>query len=353
VLWYVAVARRQRSCGYPVGGVPHCGADAANPPTLSQQLHVDPTPKVFISYSWDSPEHKQWVSRLAELLRANGVDAILDQWDLAPGDNLTEWAERNVQSSDAILTVLTAQYNQKVQSRSGGVGFESALISSSLAESPRRNFIPIVREREAVASMPLAFRARMYLDFSDDDRFEENLHELLRAVFRTASSERAERTISPAAGHGRVAGRAPRHGVFVSYAHTDEVWLERFTVMLQPAVDNADLSVWSDRRINAGANWRSEIEAALRQAKVALLLVSPHFLASQFITKQELPPLLDAAQHEGLTIIWAPVSSCFYTLTPIAKYQAAHNPAQPLDTLTPARRNRAILRICEQVLAVS
>ena len=43
-------------------------------------------PKVFISYSHDSPEHRRWVSELGAKLRDNGVDAILDQWDLGPGD---------------------------------------------------------------------------------------------------------------------------------------------------------------------------------------------------------------------------------------------------------------------------
>ena len=44
-------------------------------------------PKVFISYSHDSPEHRRWVSELGAKLRHSGVDAILDQWDLGPGDD--------------------------------------------------------------------------------------------------------------------------------------------------------------------------------------------------------------------------------------------------------------------------
>ena len=46
-------------------------------------------PKVFISYSHDSPEHRRWVSEFSAKLRHNGVDAILDQWDLGLGDDLT------------------------------------------------------------------------------------------------------------------------------------------------------------------------------------------------------------------------------------------------------------------------
>lgn len=53
-------------------------------------------PQVFISYSHDSLEHKQWVLELATRLRANGIDAILDQWDLKPGDDLPKFMEVNL-----------------------------------------------------------------------------------------------------------------------------------------------------------------------------------------------------------------------------------------------------------------
>lgn len=42
-------------------------------------------PKLFISYSWSSPEHEQWVVDLAAELRESGVDVILDKWDLKEG----------------------------------------------------------------------------------------------------------------------------------------------------------------------------------------------------------------------------------------------------------------------------
>ena len=40
--------------------------------------------KVFISYSWDSDAHKEWVRQLGERLVTNGVEVILDQWKLLP-----------------------------------------------------------------------------------------------------------------------------------------------------------------------------------------------------------------------------------------------------------------------------
>jgi hypothetical protein len=53
-------------------------------------------PKVFISYSHDSQEHKKWVLDLATRLRNNGVDAIIDQWELRAGDDLPHFMETHL-----------------------------------------------------------------------------------------------------------------------------------------------------------------------------------------------------------------------------------------------------------------
>jgi len=89
-------------------------------------------PRVFISYSHDTAEHKQWVLKFATTLRDRGIDAVLDQWDLKPGDDLPHFMETNLASSDYILMVCSETYVKKANRGTGGVGYEKMIITSSL-----------------------------------------------------------------------------------------------------------------------------------------------------------------------------------------------------------------------------
>ncbi len=64
------------------------------------------TSKVFISYSHDSEEHKAWVADLARFLISNGIDVVIDAWNLRRGglsDELKRLDEHRARLKEAGL----------------------------------------------------------------------------------------------------------------------------------------------------------------------------------------------------------------------------------------------------------
>ncbi len=137
-------------------------------------------PKVFISYSHDSPEHKRWVSELAVKLRHNGIDTTLDQWDLRLGDDITRFMERGIVDADRILVVCTDNYVSKANTGEGGVGYERMIITKKIVENQGNNkFIPIIRQTLWEDKTPEFLKDRVYIDFTDDSQFDAKFEELL------------------------------------------------------------------------------------------------------------------------------------------------------------------------------
>jgi len=136
-----------------------------------------------------------------------------------------------------------------------------------------------------------------------------------------------------------------RDQLFISYSHVDRGWVDRLQKMIRPLVRSEALRLWDDSQIPAGAKWKVEIEKALASAKVALLLVSDDFLASEFVINKELPPLLRAAEAEGLCILWVCLGPCFYEATPIHEYQAVLPPGEPLEAMGPVQQKMALKTI--------
>jgi len=145
-----------------------------------------------------------------------------------------------------------------------------------------------------------------------------------------------------------------RDQLFISYSHVDREWVVRLQTMIRPLVRSHGLRLWDDSQIQPGDKWRQEIETALAAAKVALLLVSSDFLASEFVTNSELPQLLTAAEVEGLRILWVPLRPSLVSRTPIDAYQALLDPGRPLARMDPVEQEEALVEIAlaiEQALA--
>jgi hypothetical protein len=80
--------------------------------------------------------------------------------------------------------------------------------------------------------------------------------------------------------------------IFISYSHADESWKDRVVTQLRALESEGHFDVWEDRQLPVGEDWYPEIEKALTNASVAILLISAEFLTSRFIQGEEVPRLL-------------------------------------------------------------
>jgi hypothetical protein len=263
-----------------------------------------------------------------------------EQWAIIePLIPLKEWAE-SVRYADAVILIgglgcTHETYNIAIQEQkvvfplatTGGDARQS--YNDILSNWPIRPVEGISQENyQKILSQPIRNQ-------SDAQNLTPDLMMLINGTLRTQEeSHQLERRL-----------------VFISYSHKDKRWLEKLKVMLKPLETYRQIRIWDDMAIEAGQRWNDEIQNAISKTAVAVFLVSANFLASPYINKDELGRFTELAEQNETTILWIPVSAGRYDLAGIDKYQAAHDPAKPLDTLSPAKQNIVMVNISKKIEA--
>lgn len=158
--------------------------------------------------------------------------------------------------------------------------------------------------------------------------------------------------------------------VFISYAHQDnespdpsKQWLNRLMQYLTPLVFQKQVKAWSDTAIKPGERWQESINKQLQNAKVAVLLVSPAFMASEFIRNNELPVLLKKAEENGVTILPIILRRSSFTTTTfkypdpvngpqelsLSDFQSANPPNKPLNAMKEHEQDDVLVSIAERI----
>jgi len=153
-----------------------------------------PNPISFISYSWDSDDHKNWVRYLSEQLQQAGVKTFLDQWDLKLGMNIMQWIEDSISSSNYILLICTPKFAERANKMEGGVGQEKIIIGGEMYYKlrPQTSFIPIIRSGYTQDALPRYLGAAKWIDFREDESFGLAFEELLRHIYDSPKFIRPE-----------------------------------------------------------------------------------------------------------------------------------------------------------------
>lgn len=151
-------------------------------------------PAVFLSYAWDSADHQDRVKRLCDHLRASGIDAQMDLFDVQPGQDLNAFMERSMTSPDIdkVLLLLTPGYKKKADAMTGGVGQETNYARASVMKNvDQQRFIPVmftlpVHEDGTPdwdASTPIFLSGRKALALHDDATWANDIDGLLRYLY--------------------------------------------------------------------------------------------------------------------------------------------------------------------------
>lgn len=146
-------------------------------------------PKVFISYCWSNDAYITKVVEFAQRMRVDGINVVLDKFQMKLGNDMNNFMEKCVSDPSVtnVLILLTPDYKTKADSRSGGAGRETQIISGEVySNAENTKFIPILFEKrgeDAAACIPTYLQQRRYLDMSEDSDFEEKYMELVKVLY--------------------------------------------------------------------------------------------------------------------------------------------------------------------------
>jgi len=137
-------------------------------------------PKVFISYTHDSPEHAGRVLALSDRLRQNSIDSHIDQYEVSPPEGWPRWMVNKVDWADFVLVVCTETYHQRFKGtapagQGKGVKWEGAILTQELYDTEAQNtkFIPVVLSSQDTGHIPVVLRGPTYYDVSTDNGYEK------------------------------------------------------------------------------------------------------------------------------------------------------------------------------------
>ncbi|VVS92202.1 response regulator [Desulfoluna spongiiphila] len=215
------------------------------------------------------------------------------------------------------------------------------------------DFLKQLQDNSETSSIPVVFVTAMIDIDSKIEAFNLGVFDYITKPFHTAEIIVRVRNIFRILKHVEIPIEAAsmKQNIFVSYSHEDKIWLERLKVHLRPYERQSKIYVWDDTRIASGEDWKNEIEKALKKSKIAVLLISANFLASDFIANNELPPLLDNAEADGTVVIPVIVKPCsFEAFEELSRFQAVNPPSKTLIEMNEGEQERTMYQVSREII---
>lgn len=150
--------------------------------SIEQETQYNNTPrssKVFISYSHDSPKHKERVLKLSNRLRSEGIDCNIDQYEISPPEGWPRWMIKQIEEADYVLVVCTEKYEKRFKGKDEvgkglGSNFEGFVITQELYEKAKNTqFIPIIFSSEDSNNIPIILKSATRYNLNTEEVYKE------------------------------------------------------------------------------------------------------------------------------------------------------------------------------------
>ena len=128
--------------------------------------------KIWISYSF---EDKEFVDKLTHSIILKGDEVIRIDNTISAGEILIEKITQAINSADALILVMSKNYF-----KSKWMSLETSLILTEISSKNSKIFIPILLESNL--KIPAYLSSYYYIDFSNENKFEDNVGEILKAI---------------------------------------------------------------------------------------------------------------------------------------------------------------------------
>ena len=133
----------------------------------------------------------EWVEKFAFRLKGNGLEVVVDRWNLKLGDSITRFMETAVESCDFVLLICTPQYKLRAEKRTGGVGYEHDLMTArKLASGEHAKFIPILRAGTWYTATPTWIAGQLGVDLRGKNYAEDNFQNLVDHLLKSSIHKR-------------------------------------------------------------------------------------------------------------------------------------------------------------------
>jgi hypothetical protein len=201
---------------------------------------------------------------------------------------------------------------------------------------------------------------KLWLDYSSDTNFVEEIKltaakyldltcELIKRVDNLSDS--AEEKAKLLKSIKSLLPVAPIK-IFISYSHNDEAFKDELVAMVAGLEYRGIICAWHDRRIEPGTDWLAAIKAAMEECGIAVLFISPDFIASRFIQEVELKQLFQRRIKEGLRVVPIIVRPCLWQDEPVIKdLQALPKDGKPVISFSKDNgdRDQVWVDICKTI----